>query len=78
MDIVLSKRAVKSLNSINEPLLSRIEAGIYGLPNGDVKRLKGYAATFRLRIGEYRIIFELTADEIYISDILPRGSAYKK
>jgi mRNA interferase RelE/StbE len=73
----LSKKAAKALEALDEPLRSRIVAGIYKLPSGDIKKLKGYDAAFRLRIGDYRVIFEMTADEIYISDILPRGNAYK-
>jgi mRNA interferase RelE/StbE len=78
MEITLSKRAAKALATLNNPLQSRIMEGIYKLPAGDIKKLKGYVAAFRLRIGDYRILFEMTTDEIYISDILPRGEAYKK
>ena len=78
MNIELSKRAVRTLETLANPLRARIVAGIYKLPQGDVRKLKGYAAAFRLRIGEYRIIFEMTEGEIFVSDILPRGDAYKK
>ena len=78
MEITLSKKAAKTLESLNNPMLSRIVAGIYALPVGDVKRLQGYDASFRLRVGDYRIIFEMKTDEIYISGILPRGDAYKR
>jgi len=78
MDITLSKKAAKALEALNNPLQSRIVDGIYKLPSGDIKKLRGYTAAFRLRIGDYRIIFEMTIDEIYISDILSRGEAYKK
>ena len=66
------------MEALNNPIQSRIVDGIYKLPNGDIKKLKGYTAAFRLRIGDYRILFEMSADEIYISDILLRGEAYKK
>ena len=78
MEITLSKRAAKALKALNNPLQARIVAGIYGLPSGDIKKLKGYTAAFRLRIGDYRVLFEMSADEIFVSDILPRGEAYKK
>jgi mRNA interferase RelE/StbE len=41
-----------------------------------VKRLQGSTA-LRLRVGDYRIIFEETADEIVVTKIAPRGSAYE-
>jgi len=78
MEITLSRKAAKTLEALDKPLQARIVAGIYKLPAGDIKKLKGYTAAFRLRIGDYRVLFEMSADEIYISDILPRGEAYKK
>jgi len=77
-DIELSKSAAKALETLDKPTKVRIVAGIRNLPAGDVKKLKGYTAAFRLRIGDYRIIFEMSAVAIYVSDILPRGEAYKK
>jgi mRNA interferase RelE/StbE len=41
----------------------------------NVKSLKGSTA-LRLRVGEFRIIFEETPDEIIVTKIAPRGSAY--
>jgi len=55
----------------------RMRQGINKLPAGDVKKLKGYVDTFRLRIGDYRIIFDMVPGEIRINDILLRGEAYK-
>jgi len=78
VEITLSKRAAKGLQALDSTTQGRITTGIYKLPGGDIKKLKGYTAAFRLRVGDYRIIFEMTADEIYISEILPRGEAYKK
>ena len=73
-----SKQAAKALNGMDKPMRGRILLGISKLPAGDVKKLKGYTATFRLRIGDWRILFEMTADEIQIDSVLPRGEAYKK
>jgi len=78
MDITLTKKAAKELNGLDRPTQKRVLSGIYKLPSGDVKKLKGYTAAFRLRIGDYRVLFEMSAGEIRISDILPRGEAYKK
>jgi len=61
MEVILSKKAVKALTAINDPTKTRIVDGIYGLPNGDIKKLKGYTVAFRLRIGDYRVIFEMLA-----------------
>ncbi len=41
-----------------------------------VKRLKGSTAK-RLRVGDFRVIFEETADEIVVTKVGPRGSIYQ-
>lgn len=33
---------------------------------------------YRLRIGTYRIIYEILNEEILINAVLPRGEAYKR
>ena len=77
MEVTLSRRASKALRALDKPTRARMVAGIYNLPSGDVKKLRGYTAAFRLRIGDFRILFEMSAAEIRVSDILPRGGAYK-
>jgi mRNA interferase RelE/StbE len=44
----------------------------------DVKKLKGHADTFRVRIGDFRIIYEISWDksEVKILYIGSRESAY--
>lgn len=77
MSPLYSRRAVKSLDRMDEFTQRRMRQGINKLPAGDVKKLKGYVDTFRLRIGDYRIIFDMVPGEIRINDILLRGEAYK-
>ncbi|MCL2212219.1 MAG: type II toxin-antitoxin system RelE/ParE family toxin [Oscillospiraceae bacterium] len=71
-----SKQAAKSISKINNPFKQKIKEAIETLPAGDVKKLQGYTNTYRLRVGEYRILFEIS-EQIIVLDILPRGSAYK-
>ena len=78
MGIIYSKQAVKALERMDAPTKTRIRDGISKLPDGDIKKLKGYATSFRLRIGDWRILFEMTMKEIKVDAILPRGEAYKK
>ena len=72
-----SNTAVKAINRINNPDKQRIKQGIDKLPEGDVVRLKGYINLYRLRIGNWRILFSIVMNNIFIEDILPRGDAYK-
>ena len=44
----------------------------------DVKKLKGLEDTFRIRIGDWRMIYEFRRKEstIVVLDVAPRGRAY--
>lgn len=42
----------------------------------NVKRLKGKPVLYRLRVGDYRVIFTQTVDTLTVTKIEPRGSAY--
>ena len=71
-----SKRAVKAINKINNPFKQNIKEAIEKLPAGDVVKLQGYKNAYRLRVGDYRILFDMD-EKIEITDVLPRGEAYK-
>ena len=49
------------------------------LPELDVKKLRGYKDQYRLRIGEFRVLFELQPEHtIVVYAILPRKKAYQR
>lgn len=78
MNIEYSKRAVKAINNMDSRTKRRIKAGIEGIPNGDIKPLKGSLGSYRLRIGGWRIIFSYPAkDTVLIDKTDPRGEVYK-
>ncbi len=78
MKIEYSKRAIKSIKSINEPNKSRIIESIEKIPSGDIKPMKNYNNTFRLRVGNYRIIYyKIDNNIILIDKIGLRGQIYK-
>ncbi|MDI6738765.1 MAG: type II toxin-antitoxin system RelE/ParE family toxin, partial [Candidatus Edwardsbacteria bacterium] len=66
-DVQFKPQAVKDLRGISPHLhhriLARIEEMSAGL-KGDVKRLTGLAHEYRLRVGDYRILFELAGRTI--------------
>ena len=76
MEIIVSRKADKILTNLNEPLQTRIIEGIFRLPDGDVKKMQGRKNTFRLRVGSYRIVYEMADDEIHVEGIFTRGKAY--
>jgi len=78
MNVALSKSAAKTLDALDKPTQARIIAGLEKLPAGDVKPLRGSDGDYRLRIGDWRILFSYADhDTIRIKRIAPRGGAYK-
>lgn len=78
MDIAYAKRAVKAINNMDSGTKQRMKAAIEGIPAGDIKPLKGSKGSYRLRVGDWRIIFSYPAkDTVLIDKIEPRGEAYK-
>ncbi len=77
------KDAVKFIAKQDKTIQERIAQGLKGLlaipPAGDIKSMKGYVGLYRLRIGTFRILFEIQHSEkvIYIRAIDSRGSIYK-
>ncbi|MBR6096402.1 MAG: type II toxin-antitoxin system RelE/ParE family toxin [Oscillospiraceae bacterium] len=78
MEIRYSKAAGKAIGEMDRPAKQRIKTAIEKLPDGDVKPLRGSKGTYRLRVGDRRILFSYPADDtILIEKIGPRGEVYK-
>lgn len=78
MNILFEKSAAKHISSLDRPTKQRIKKAIDALPSGDVKKLQGLQTDYRLRVGNFRILFSMREDTIVIKDVLPRGQAYKR
>ncbi len=76
MKINYSKQSVKFLKKQDRITQKRIIDAINKLPNGDVKKMQGRAG-YRLRVGNFRIIFDLAGNILYIEEIDNRGQIYK-
>ena len=61
IDIIYHKRAIKFINSLIPKERQRIKEGINKLVTSpetcDIKVLEGYKDVYRLRVGQYRIIY---------------------
>lgn len=79
-NIFYEKNCLKYLKRLDRNTQLRILQAINLLPIGDVKKLQGNTENYRLRVGNYRIIFNKDDDKliIYIIEIAPRGEAYKR
>lgn len=78
MYIKYTKIAVKHIEVLDKPSKQRIKIAIEKLPFGDIKKLTGYDNEYRLRVGNFRVLFSLDNDIIIVKDVLPRGQAYKR
>lgn len=72
-----SKQAVKFLKKQDYITRSRIVSAINNLPSGDVKKLQGTNG-YRLRVGDFRVLFDRDGNIINIEKIENRGQVYKK
>ena len=54
----------------------RLEALQHSL-QGDVKKLSGLAGKYRLRVGDYRVLFTLEKDLIFVQQVKDRKDAYR-
>ncbi|MFV8356489.1 type II toxin-antitoxin system RelE family toxin [Flavobacterium sp. XS1P32] len=73
--IEFRNRVLKALLKINEPHYSAIKKQIYDL--ADEPRPKGYRKLkgrkgYRIRVGDYRVIYEII-DEILLIDVIDLG-----
>ncbi len=81
--VFLESRAKRDLELIDEPDHLHINNKLQQLKEGfppdlDIRKLKGIKNTYRLRVGNWRIIFELCPDyQIVIIGIRPRKNAYR-
>lgn len=86
-NVSISETAARELDSLDSNLIERIRSSIKELdidpfrsrPKADIKKLKGPKNPFlyRLRIGNYRIIYTVEGKEVKITHILKRSAVYK-
>lgn len=77
--IKIRPKALKFIEKQDKTQRLRIYKAIYNLPNGDIKKMVGCKNEYRLRVGDYRIIYELNQNEliILVTKADNRGQAYK-
>lgn len=77
--IEFAKPALKFLKKQPKDQQTRILSSINKLPLGDIKKLKGDNDWYRLRVGDYRIIYTINNNILLITiiNIGNRGQIYK-
>jgi mRNA interferase RelE/StbE len=80
--IVFTPEAAREFEALDPTVKERVEAALDQLAvaplslRNQIKRLKGQTS-LRLRVGDWRIIFELRSDEILVLMIAHRSEAYR-
>jgi len=82
--VFLEKRASNNLEKLSEDAQRRIITTLHVLRDEgfsrrlDIKKLRGYKNFYRLRVGKFRILFELGSErKIVVCAILQRKTAYR-
>jgi len=79
-EVRFKPRAIKDLRKLSSIEQKRILAKIEAMEDnlqGDVKRLTNFTPEYRLRVGDYRILFEIEDQAIMVYRVKHRRSAYE-
>ena len=81
MKIQIRKSAIKDLQKIAQTEKKRIHVAIQkfiDFPNiANCKKLTNFEPAYRVRVGNYRILFDVIEDTIVIGRVLHRKNSYK-
>ncbi len=80
-EIEIKPQAIKDTKKIPNNITTRIFDKIDLLSNnlqGDIKHLTNYTPEYRLRVGNYRVLFEIENNRIVVYRIGLRKNIYKK
>ena len=82
MDVKLRNKARKYLERMNEPYKNVIIDALDKLerepPEGDIRPIVGQKGFLQAKAGDFRILFKISENYIFVTNIVPRGQAYNK
>ncbi len=74
-----AKAVIRELEKMSPDIRRRIRSKIERLSSGlagDVKRLTNFSPEYRLRVGDWRVLFNVDGDTISIEHVAHRSEAY--
>ena len=78
--VELKPRAEKDLRGLQrreqQRIVKKLRVASYDL-RGDIKRLTQFQPSHRLRVGDFRVLFDIQSDKIVVYRILHRREAYR-
>jgi len=81
MKVELKPQAIKDLRGLRKQEAARIAAKLAELENGrtgDIKRLTNFTPEYRLRVGNYRVLFEVEEATVVVYRVMHRKHVYVK
>ncbi len=79
-DIGFKPRAVKDLKALDQRESARISEKIEAMRDnltGDVKKLTDFTPEYRLRVGNYRVLFTLEDNKVVVYRVRHRKDVYR-
>ena len=79
-ELLISEEAREQLRALPKPVRRAIGQRLDALHNdfsGDVRKLTAKAHKYRLRVGSYRVLFQLEGSTIFVYAVKDRKEAYE-
>ncbi len=82
-EVLIMRKALKQLDALDPPTRKRVTESLISIRDEgltyrhDIKKLKGFVRRYRLRVGKFRVIFELQGRKVIVVAVLPRERAYE-
>lgn len=79
-EVDFKPKALKDLDSLKRDDARRVVERINRMRNnleGDVKRLTNFTPEYCLRVGDFRVLFELAGNQITVYRVVNRRDAYR-
>ena len=88
-DIRIHPSAVRFLRELDTDIKNRIKLALKNLendpfrtrPKADIKKLggtKGRENLYRLRVGDYRAVYAVEGNTVWVTEIFLRGKGYRR
>ncbi|HVT89902.1 MAG TPA: type II toxin-antitoxin system RelE/ParE family toxin [Tepidisphaeraceae bacterium] len=77
--IVIKEEALRDLKKLSPEVSRRILLKIQALENdlaGNVKRLTRFTPEYRLRVGDWRVLFDIEENSVVVQHVSHRSKAY--
>ena len=85
-EVVVSESAIKQIRKLEQQTINRIRKQLQVLKEdpfqkrsgADIKKLKGFRnpELYRLRIGDYRLVYVVIGDTVKITEVFHKGKGY--